>query len=160
MRRLAGARPGVRVLAALAAVLLMTAPAAAAPRHRASLSDVEDEVMCVVCRIPLNVAQAPEADRERALIRTLIAQGKTKEQIKDELVSQYGERVLATPATSGFDLTAWFVPGLLVLAGLVALAVTVPRWRRSAAPRPASGDPALDPVDSRRLDEELARFDS
>ncbi len=152
----------MRRLAVLAALLLMAAPAAAlaAPPHRTSLSDVEDEVMCVVCRIPLNVAAAPEADRERALIRTLVARGRTKEQIKDELVAQYGERVLATPATSGFDLTAWLVPGLLVLAGLVALGLTLPRWRGSAAPRPAADGAALDPVDSRRLDEELARFDS
>lgn len=150
----------MRLLAALAAALVLAAPAAAAPRHRTSLSDVEDEVMCVVCRIPLNVADAPEADRERALIRTLIARGETKGQIKDELVAQYGERVLATPATSGFDLTAWLVPGLLVLAGLGVLALTVPRWRRAAAGRPTAGGPALDPADARRLDEELARFDS
>lgn len=147
-------------LPALLAVLVLAAPAAAAP-HRTSLSDVEDEVMCVVCRIPLNVAEAPQADRERALITSLIAEGKTKDQIKDELVAEYGKRVLATPAASGFDLTAWLVPAALVLAGLVALGLTVPRWRRRAALRPASAaGRALDPADARRLDEELARFDS
>ena len=66
-------------LALVAVLALAAAPAHAAPS--ASLTDIEDEVMCVVCNVPLNVAESPQADRERALIRSLIAQGKTKPQI-------------------------------------------------------------------------------
>jgi cytochrome c-type biogenesis protein CcmH len=151
------------VLAALALVLLPATASAAV--ERTNLPDIEDEVMCPVCGTPLNLAQSPQADRERALIRRLIAEGKTKQQIKDRLVAEYGEEVIAEPDGGGFALTAWIVPVVVVLGALAALALVVPRWRRGrvAADRdePAAGDdaPALSPTEARRLDDELARFE-
>jgi cytochrome c-type biogenesis protein CcmH len=151
-------------LAALALSLAASAGAstalAAAPRT--SLSDVENEVMCVTCRIPLNVADSPQADEERAFIRERIARGQTKAQIEDALVAQYGRRVLATPDDHGIDLAAWLVPGVLVVAILGALAFALPRWRRNRirSEQAPSSVPALDPADTARLDDELARFDA
>ena len=58
-----------------------------APRTpRASLPDIEDEVMCLECGTALNVSTSAVADQERAFIRELIAQGLTKEQVKAALV--------------------------------------------------------------------------
>lgn len=150
------------VAALLAALILGAAPAAAlAATPRTSLTDIEDEVMCVVCNVPLNVAESPQADRERALIRQLIAQGKTKQQVKQALVAQYGDAVLATPHGSGFDWASWAIPVGAIAIVLAALAVFVPRWRRRAQqPQPAtSAGPALDAADARRLDEDLARYE-
>jgi cytochrome c-type biogenesis protein CcmH len=114
--------------------------------------------MCVVCGTPLNVSESPAADQERALIRREVAAGKTKQQVKQALVAEYGPQVLATPQGGGFAAAAWLVP-LAVVAGLVALvAVLLPRWRRRAATAPARLAP-LDPADARRLDEELGRYD-
>jgi len=151
----------------LAALALMPSTAFGAV-ERTTLPDVEDEVMCPVCGTPLNLAQAPQADRERALIRRLIAQGKTKQQIKDRLVAEYGENVLAEPDDKGFDAAAWIVPILVVVGALVALALIVPRWRRDRggsesddATDPAHDEPATDvtPAEASRLDDELARFE-
>lgn len=150
---------------AIAAVLAvaLAAAAGAAPRPRASLLDVEDEVMCLVCGTPLNVAlEAPEAKREVAFIQAAIARGETKEQIKRGLVAQYGPQVLAVPERKGFDLAAYLVPILAVLAALWALAFALPRWRRRGRDRrrPSKTDPAASPLrpsDARRLDEDLAR---
>jgi cytochrome c-type biogenesis protein CcmH len=148
-------------LLALLAALALAAPAAAiAAAPRTSLSDVENEVMCVTCRVPLNIADSPEADRERAFIDARIRQGQTKAEIEQALVAQYGTRVLATPSDHGVDLAAWLVPGALVVLALVALGIALPRWRRSrerAGPAPRA---PLDPADARRLDEDLARFDA
>ena len=150
------------VAALLAALALSAAPAAAlAATPRTSLSDIEDEVMCVVCNVPLNVAESPQADRERALIKQLIAQGRTKQQVKQALVAQYGDAVLATPHGNGFDWAAWAIPAAAIAAVLAALALFVPRWRRRGAqPQPAvPAGPALDAADARRLDEDLARYE-
>jgi cytochrome c-type biogenesis protein CcmH len=144
---------------ALLAALAFAAPAGAATA-RTSLSDIEDEVMCVTCRVPLSIAESPEADRERAFIDARIRQGATKAEIKQALVTQYGDRVLATPSDHGVDLAAWLVPGALVVLALVALGIALPRWRRSRE-RAAEPDRApLDPADARRLNEDLARFDA
>ena len=150
-------------LAALALLLALAAPApAAAPR--ASLPDIEDEVMCLECRTPLNVSTSDVADQQRAFISELIAQGWTKDQLKARLVDEYGPRVLGQPEEEGFGLAAWLVPIAVALAALALVVLTARRWRRrpdEAAPAPAAAgpDPGLDPGDARRLDAELAAFD-
>ena len=77
-------------------------------------------MICLVCGTTLELSDsAPQAERLREQIRGLIAEGLTKDEIKDELVAEYGENVLATPDTEGFDLTAWVLPGLaIVLVGV------------------------------------------
>jgi cytochrome c-type biogenesis protein CcmH len=144
----------MRLLVAL--VLLVALTGAVEPK--ASLPDIEDEVMCVECRTALNVSTAPVANQERQFIREKIAQGLTKKQIKQALVEAYGPDVLAEPEAKGFDLSAWIVPGLLVVAAALGVGLAARRWRRASSPQPADG-PELDPDDARRLDEELAAFD-
>jgi len=149
-------RAALATLLALAAVL---APATAGAAQPASLTDVEDEVMCLECGTALNVSNSKVADQEREFIAELIAQGKTKQEVKDALVAEYGPRVLAEPADDGFQLAAWLVPGLAALAGLALVALTARRWRGTRAAGAAAAEPALDPDDARRLDAELAAFD-
>jgi cytochrome c-type biogenesis protein CcmH len=150
------------VLASLAVLLL--APAAAGAAHpRASFNDVEDEVMCDTCNVPLNVAESDRADQERATIRRLIARGLTKDQIKAELKRTYGPAILATPQDSGFSLAVWWVPVALGVALLVLLAALLPRWRRRGRVDEglaAANAPALSEADARRLNEDLARYDA
>jgi cytochrome c-type biogenesis protein CcmH/NrfF len=149
----------VKPLAVLLALLALAAPAAAA-QPRASLTDVEDEVMCVQCGTVLNISESAVADRERAFIRRRIAQGMDKAQIKRALAGEYGPAVLAMPDEGGFDLAVYLVPGLLVLFGLTGVAFAARRWRRArpAADAPDLG-PELDPDDAQRLDDELTAFD-
>jgi cytochrome c-type biogenesis protein CcmH len=155
MRR--GAASVVAVLALIALAPAVTPAIAAAPK--ANLTDVENDVMCVSCREPLAVAESPQAYAERNFIRGLIAQGLTKAQIERQLVAQYGPAVLGKPPAHGFNLTVYVLPPGLVLLGLGILAIALPRWRRrSARQEPVVAPPAA--VDSRRLDEELARFDA
>ncbi len=156
-------------LAALAlAVALATATAiAATPTPRADLVDIEDEVMCVTCKVPLNIAEGAQPDSERARIRELIAEGKTKEQIKRALVVEYGEQVLALPDDGGFGITAYAIPLALLAAVLAALALLVPRWRQRPAAGIAGGRASsatatadLSDADARRLDDDLRRYES
>ena len=145
----------MRVLLALVLVLGLTAAA----EPKTTLPDVEDEVMCVECRTALNVSTEPVADQERAFIREKIAQGLTKQEIKDALVEAYGPDVLATPEAKGFDLSAWLVPAAIVAAFAAGVVLLARRWRRTPAARPEPDAPELDPADARRLDQDLATFD-
>jgi cytochrome c-type biogenesis protein CcmH len=139
----------------------MAANALAASHARASLLDIENDVMCTVCNEPLAVSQSPEAYRERALIEDLIAKGDTKAQIEHQLVLQYGTAVLGRPPAHGFNLTVYVLPPAIVALGVLILAVTLPRWRRRAAAaraRPAPAGAALDVAENRRLEEELSHY--
>jgi cytochrome c-type biogenesis protein CcmH len=148
---------GVALAAPLGHAALTLGGVAVAAEPRASLPDIEDEVMCLECKTPLNQSNAAVADRERAFIRREIAQGKTKREIKDGLVDRFGPAVLAVPDDQGFDLAAYVVPPLVALLGLIAVGVAALRWRRS--PRPPEATHELDPGDERRLDRELAAYD-
>jgi cytochrome c-type biogenesis protein CcmH len=144
---------------ALVFVLVTTVSTAFAAAPRASLPDIEDEVMCPVCGVPLNIAEAPQAQREREFIRGLIARGYTKAQIKHSLKAQFGPGVLALPQGSGFDLAAYLVPigvGVIAVGGLGFALV---RWRRRTADAPAPAAPALSGAAARRLEEDLSRYD-
>jgi cytochrome c-type biogenesis protein CcmH len=141
-------------------VLALLAPAAVGS-PRASVTDIEDEVMCLECGTALNVSNSAVADQEREFIAELIAQGKTKREVKAALVAEYGPRVLAEPQDDGFQLTAWVVPILAALAAFALVVLVARRWRRGDDDADADGhdDGGLTDDDARRLDAELAAFD-
>jgi cytochrome c-type biogenesis protein CcmH len=160
-------------LVTMSALIVAPVPATAAT-PLTNLPAVESQVMCVTCKIPLTVAQSPQADRERAFIQELIGEGKSEAQIKQALVAQYGPQVLALPATHGFSLAAYLVPIAVVAFVLGLLVLLLPRWRRRARTQPAlaggiagegdaqtdmSRDRAISPADAARLEADLARFD-
>lgn len=161
-----------RRLATLAAAVLLTtwaltAPAAlaSAPHPQASLTDIENDVMCTLCHESLAVAQSPQADSERNYIRGLIAKGETKQQILRDMVAQYGPEVLGRPPASGFNLSVYVLPPAILAIGIGILAITLPRWRRrtraAAARAPGNGNgnaPAFDPAEAARLEQELSQF--
>ena len=153
----------ILILAATLAILpsFARAPGALAVTPRATLPTIERQVMCVTCKIPLNVAESQQADRERAFIRGLIAQGDSEAQIKSALVAQYGSTVLALPSAKGFGVAAYLVPGAVVLALLALLALLLPSWRRHARAQAAHSPQAseLSPADTARLEADLERFD-
>jgi cytochrome c-type biogenesis protein CcmH/NrfF len=129
-----------------------------AAEPKTSLPDIEDEVMCPICGTTLELSDSPQAERERALIRRLIADGRDKQQIKDELVAQYGPDVLATPSGHGFDLTAWIVPAAAILLTASAIILVLRRRRRTPMGGTAEGQaPSGEELD--RLNHDLSSYD-
>jgi cytochrome c-type biogenesis protein CcmH len=141
------------------AVLASLAPPVAAAPQRASLPDVEDEVMCPSCGTPLNLAASDQAASERNFIRRQIEAGKTKEEIKRALVAQFGSSVLAMPSHHGFALTAYLVPAGAVGIAAIAIAVGLVRWRRREVAAESAAAADLPPADAARLERDLSRYD-
>lgn len=149
-----------RAMAIAALALALLAPAAVAA-ERASLTEIEKQVMCPVCGTLLQLAESPQAQRERVFINRLIDEGKSEAEIKDALVAEYGDEVLALPPDSGFSLSAYLVPIVAFLIAAAALAVGVLRWRQAGGDESGPGPSAAGPSeeDSERLDADLARYD-
>jgi cytochrome c-type biogenesis protein CcmH len=159
-------------LAALLATALLAVPAllgpaaAGAATPQTTLTEIEGEVMCPICGTLLELAESPQAQREKVFIQRLIAEGKSKQQVKDALVAQYGDEVLALPKGSGFDLSAYLVPIVAFVVAAIALALGVLKWRRAGGGGGDGGGPGKRPApvgpsgeDSERLDADLARYD-
>jgi cytochrome c-type biogenesis protein CcmH len=152
----------MRLRSALLAVLALAALAPASyGAEQVTLIEIEEEVMCPVCGTLLQLAEAPQAQREKEFISRQIEEGRSEKQIKDALVAEYGEEVLALPEGKGFSLSAYVVPIVAFLAAAVALALGVLRWRRSGGGGRPGGPAAAGPSDedSKRLDADLARYD-
>jgi cytochrome c-type biogenesis protein CcmH len=145
-------------LVVVAAALALVATAAAAP----SPADLEAELVCPTCDTTLDQSNAPVAQRMKQIIRQRIAAGWTEEQIKADLVDQFGPGVLAEPPKSGFDLLAWLLPLGLLVAGALGVGIVAWGWSRRRDGHDGGEEPPgrLDPELERRLDAELERFDA
>ena len=149
----------------LAIALATPAIAAGAPRPapQTTVNAIEAEVMCPICGTLLELAESPQARREKVFVAKLVGEGKSKAEVKDALVAQYGPSVLALPKASGFDLSAYVVPILAIAIAAVALAFSVLRWRRSGrAEEPSASEAAAAAPrgeDAERLEADLSRYD-
>ena len=144
--------------AAIGVVLWLALAPAAVACPETSLGDLEDEVMCPVCGTSLGLAtESPQAQRERLFIQELIDQCKSKDEIKTALVAEFGDQVLALPDDDGFDLAAYLIPLAILVGAGAAITIGVRRWRRR--PPPAAAGSGASARESKRLDEDLARYD-
>jgi cytochrome c-type biogenesis protein CcmH/NrfF len=151
----------LRFAAVLLAALVFAGPAAACAHPRTSLTYLEGQVMCPTCHTTLDQSDSPAAQRIEAFISRKIAACWTAKQIETALVANYGRGIMAAPSHQGFDLLAWWLPIVGVLAGALVLAFGVWRWSRGRdGEEPADPEGSgLDEETERRLDEVLARFD-
>jgi len=147
----------VRSLAIIGAVSVLLAAVASGTAAAPNPADLEAQLVCPTCKTTLDQSDAPIARRMKQIIRTRIAEGATEQEIKDELVAQFGTGVLAQPPKSGFDLLAWLVPLGLLGGGAIGVGALAWGWsRRRTEPDAVAG---VDPELERRLDAELDRFE-
>ncbi len=146
----------MRLAVAIAVLALGGASAATAAPPNAA--DLETEIVCPVCETTLDQSNAPIAERMKAFIRLRIAAGDSETEIKDALVAEFGQGVLAEPPGGGFGLLAWVIPLGALVGGVAAVVLLVRRWSRRAPPEQDAA--ALDPALERLVDDELARFDA
>ena len=121
-------------------VALAVVPSALASEQHPTQAELEGELVCPTCKSTLDQSNAPIATRMKQFVRSRIAAGDTKSEIKEQLVAQFGKGVLAAPERSGFDLLAWVLPIVGLLGGAAVLTVLAWRWTR----RPEDDLPLLE----------------
>lgn len=116
--------------------------------------------MCPTCHTTLDMSTSLEAKRIEAFISRRIAAGDSESQIKDRLVAQFGEAILAAPPDRGFGILAWWLPIAGALGGAVIITVSAWSWSRRSDRTLTAETPtqALSPELERLVDEELARY--
>jgi cytochrome c-type biogenesis protein CcmH len=92
------------------------------PVTEARLMSLSEELRCLVCQNEsLAASRAELADDLRNEIRGLIRQNKSDKEIKEYLVSRYGDFVLYRPPVTPTTWLLWFGPFVFLLAGVAAL---------------------------------------
>jgi cytochrome c-type biogenesis protein CcmH len=149
----------MRLVAVVVAAVVFS-PTASACNPHPTLSALEGQIMCPVCGTTLDQSDSPAAHQIERVISRRIAAGDTDCEIKDRLVAQYGESILAAPPHRGFGLLAWWLPIAGIVVAAVALGLGAWRWSRGRDAEPlAAGAGPLDPSLERRVDEELRRYE-
>ena len=135
--------------AVLSAVMLALAPGHAAaqsseianpdPAVEGRLKNLAHELRCLVCQNQtIADSDAPLAVDLRKQIRTMVAAGRTDDDIRAYMVERYGNFVLYRPPFNAATAVLWAGPLLLLLIGVVVM-VRVLR-RRNVATAPAVPD--------------------
>lgn len=99
------------------------------------------ELRCPVCQgLSLQDSPAELSQEMRAIIREQLVAGKTVPEVKAYFVEKYGEWVLLEPKASGFNLTVYVLPVLMLLGGAVFLYSVARKWTRQGAATTAAAE--------------------
>ena len=121
---------------------------------------IAKQLYCPVCEsTPLDVCPTEACRQWRDLIRSMLAEGKSEEEIKQYFVAQYGARVLAEPPNR---LVTYLVPAVVILLGALLLFRGFQMWMKPSitetdvARAESAVEPSQDPYIA-RLEEELKK---
>ncbi|MDO8717094.1 MAG: cytochrome c-type biogenesis protein CcmH [Dehalococcoidales bacterium] len=121
-----------RKLALLLIIAFLALPAAAT--NAATVEDVANQLICQCgCTQVLSKCAEPVCstrEEMKGLIREKLNQGQTQQEIIQSFVAQYGEKVLASPSKTGFNLTVWLAPIAAILLGGIVIYATVKKMLR------------------------------
>jgi cytochrome c-type biogenesis protein CcmH len=147
-----------RLLLALAASLALFGAAVAAT---VTTKEIEEALTCQ-CGCGLTVHSCNHLSCGSGIplkqeVLTLVSQGLSRDEILLRFRDKYGEKILSSPTTEGFNLAAWLLPFVAVGAGALVVVLTVRRWtaagKEESAPLPTR---ELTDGERRRLEAELA----
>ena len=128
---------GALLLAGSLAQAKEAAPLAEDPVIEQRMLAISEELRCLVCQNEsLAGSRADLAQDLRRELRELLKAGKTDQEVKDFLVSRYGDFVLYRPPVKPTTWLLWFGPFALLVGALIGL-ITYLR-RRSAGLTPAA----------------------
>jgi len=157
----------LKILPLLLFFLVLAAPVSA---EAPSFQDLEESLTCQCgCGLTVhscNHLQCGSALPLRQEIREQMNLDKGKELILSYFAAKYGEKILSSPTTSGFNLTAWVMPFAMIALGGVFVLVTLRRWtKRSRAAMSTATSGTVVPAGAapsaheRTLNRELDAFD-
>ncbi|SCA57031.1 Cytochrome c-type biogenesis protein CcmH [Candidatus Terasakiella magnetica] len=113
--------------------------------------EVSKDLRCVVCQNQsIDDSNSGIAKKMRILVRDRIAQGDSNQQVKDYLVSRYGDFVLLKPPVKAKTMALWFGPALMVVIGLIGIIFYY--RRRSTQTAETTGAAPLSADEKARLD--------
>jgi cytochrome c-type biogenesis protein CcmH len=116
------------------------APLADDPVVEQRLITISEELRCLVCQNEsLAGSRAELANDLRREVRMLIKSGKTDAEIRDFLVSRYGDFVLYRPPVKPTTWLLWLGPFVLLLGGIAVL-ISFLRQQRNRATTQLSAD--------------------
>jgi cytochrome c-type biogenesis protein CcmH len=156
--------PGLLVLLALVAGLVSMISVAVSGHPPASQAQQVQQIAaglhCPICK-DLSVADspAPLAQQMRQEIAQKLRAGESADQIRAGFVAAYGETVLMSPPRRGLAGAVYYLPLIVLAAGLITAFTLLHRWLRAPRPEPpGAGSPKLSAAQRRAVARAVARL--
>lgn len=133
------------------------------PVSEAEVNAIAHELIAPCCWSQTADVHRSEAAQEvKDYIRSALQKGQSKDQIIAAFVQAYGERILAKPAATGFNMLVYILPAVAFLIGAFIV------WRYLRRVQPLKVNAPITPVKpaaaggryETRFERELADFDS
>jgi cytochrome c-type biogenesis protein CcmH len=100
------------------------------PRQEAAATALMKELRCLVCQgQSIADSDAEMAGDMRALVRQRVAAGNSPEEVREWLISRYGDWVSYRPPVKPMTWPLWAAPIILLLVGAVLLRRRIRRSR-------------------------------
>jgi cytochrome c-type biogenesis protein CcmH len=131
------------------------APIPLTPEQEELAAEIESELKCPVCRSQsVRTSRSFMAEDMSRQVRKMVAEGKSKEEIREYFVSRYGDYIILAPRKEGFAWTVWLLPFALVLGGAATIFALTKRWK-SRPPPAAPAAPSSQSTWMKKLEREL-----
>ena len=107
------------------------------------MQQIASELHCPICK-DLSVADspAPLAQQMRQEIAQKVRAGESAAQIRAGFVAAYGDSVLMSPPRQGVAGAVYYLPLLVLVAGLIIAFTLLRRWLRTSKEDPPGAGPA------------------
>jgi len=123
------------------------------------VNKIAKQLYCPVCEsTPLDVCPTEACRQWREVIRSMLADGKSEDEIKQHFVEQYGVRVLNEPPNR---LLSYLVPVVAFLLGSFILLRSFQTWKKPIASKAISSEGEAKPVQDgyiAKMEEELKKI--
>ncbi|MED5580410.1 MAG: cytochrome c-type biogenesis protein CcmH [Nitrospinota bacterium] len=129
-------------------------------KSKTTYGDVSKSLMSPVCPGKmLSDCPSSEGSQLREVVRRMIREGKSKEEILLYFVEVYGKSVLSVPPSEGFLITSWLLPFVVFVSGLIIFFLLVFSWlRREGVAEKEKSETIVSDLDS-RVERQLNDFE-
>jgi cytochrome c-type biogenesis protein CcmH len=146
--------------AGLATLVIVAVGGHPRPSQAQQVQQIAAGLHCPICK-DLSVADspAPLAQQMRQEIAQKVRAGESPDQIRAGFVAAYGDSVLMSPPMQGAAVVVYYVPVLVLVAGLITGFLLLRRWLRAPGPDPRqAGPPPLSAAHRRAVARAVARL--
>jgi cytochrome c-type biogenesis protein CcmH len=152
-----------KLFACIAAGMLLLAIASpGAETNQASVKarEIEDILIAPCCwSQPVSQHDSEVSQQIRNEVSTMVAAGKSRDEILDFFVARYGERILATPRAKGFNTLVYILPWAALPLGAWVLILLLRNLRSPAAAPAPSSSPLPDSRYASVIEKEMREMD-
>jgi cytochrome c-type biogenesis protein CcmH/NrfF len=139
-------RKAASICAALVALALAVVPLRVVAQKTDRAKSLGTKLMCMCgCGQILTQCNHINCPSSGPMLKELdmhVSKGEADDLIVQDFVQEYGEKVLSSPPSTGFNAIAWYIPGVAFVLGLGVVVMVIRMWRQRDVDRVATASAA------------------